>query len=288
MLLEGVETLLVLAKEGTMSRAGSRLYISQSAVSKRIARLEQRLGKKLIVPDGRNIKLTPDAQALVAQVGPGFNELKGQIFDQQAIRDHSPIILACSETLVAGYLAALMGRFLKDDPHIVLNTHHTPVIVERVQAGDATVGFCAGHLPAHHGLQARHLFDEPFTLVFNQPLAEAPECLLTNDLSNPANAYQAGLLQQAGIRPLMEMDSYTAAAKLALGGAAPALVPLSVVKTLAIKEQHCQHFAFLDGFVRPIYLCYRQHSYRSERVKHLIETIADFVPTAAFLPSAST
>lgn len=50
MLLEGVETLLVLAKEGTMSRAGSRLYISQSAVSKRIARLEQRLGKKTDYP----------------------------------------------------------------------------------------------------------------------------------------------------------------------------------------------------------------------------------------------
>ncbi|MDO6707365.1 LysR family transcriptional regulator [Photobacterium sp. 1_MG-2023] len=286
MLLEGVETLLVLAKEGTMSRAGSRLYISQSAVSKRIARLEQRLGKKLVVPDGRNIKLTPDALALVAQVGPGFHELKGQIFEQQAIQDQTPITLACSETLVAGYLAPLMGRYLQQDPHLVINTHHTPVIIERVQAGDATLGFCAGHLPPQHGLQVVHLMNEPFTVVFSHPLSGPPEVLLTNDLSNPANAYQAGLLQQTGIRPLMEMDSYTAAAQLALAGAAPALVPLSVVKTLAIDDSHCQYFAFLDGFNRPIYLCYRQHSYRSDRVRRLIETIADFVPKAASMPSA--
>jgi len=47
MLLEGIETLLVLSKEKTMSRTGSQLYISQSAVSKRIANLEKKLGKKL-------------------------------------------------------------------------------------------------------------------------------------------------------------------------------------------------------------------------------------------------
>ena len=41
MLLEGLETLSLLASEGTMAKVASRLYISQSAVSKRIAQLEQ-------------------------------------------------------------------------------------------------------------------------------------------------------------------------------------------------------------------------------------------------------
>ena len=36
MLLEGLETLRLLASEGTMAKVASRLYISQSAVSKRI------------------------------------------------------------------------------------------------------------------------------------------------------------------------------------------------------------------------------------------------------------
>lgn len=224
----------------------------------------------------------------MAQVGPGFNELKGRIFEQQSVRDNTPITMACSETLVSGYLATLMGNYLKTDPYIVISTHHTPVIVERVRSGDATVGFCAGHMPSQHGLQRIHLMNEPFTVVFDHPFDEPPTGLLTNDLSNPANAYQAGLLQQAGIKPLMEMDSYTAAAKLALAGTAPALVPLSVVQTLAIAPEHCHHFPFLDDLCRPIYLCYRQHSYHAERVRTLIETIADFVPKAALLPSALT
>ncbi|MEJ2762420.1 LysR family transcriptional regulator [Photobacterium sp. MCCC 1A19761] len=285
MLLEGIETLLVLAKEGTMSKAGSTLYISQSAVSKRISGLEKRLGKKLIEPDGRRIKLTADADALIRNVGPSYRELKGLIFDQQHVQDQTLISLACSETLVAGYLGQRLGEYLRIDPYISISTHHTPVIVERVQSGEATIGFCAGHLPPHHGLATRHLLDEPFTIVSHQPLTRQPDGLLVNDLKNPANAYQASLLQQAGILPLMEMDSYTASAQLALGGVAPALIPHSIVKALKINPEYCHHFDFLDQLTRPVHLCYRHKTYRSARVQALIETIADSVPTTASAPS---
>lgn len=281
MLLEGIETLLVLAKEGTMSKAGSRLYISQSAVSKRIANLEKRLGKKLIEPVGRKIKLTSDAIALINSVAPSLKDIQGALFDHQAIQDHSPILLACSETLVSAYLSKMMKPYLDQDPYIKISTHQTPFIIERVQSGDATLGFCAGHLPPQHGLATKHLFDESFTIISNIPLKQRPSALLTNDLKNPANTYQAGILQKAGIKPLMQMDSYTAAALLALGGVTPALVPESVVKTLNIQSAHCHHFAFLDELTRPVNLCYRPNSYKVERIKQLIETIADFVRPAA-------
>ncbi|PSW07258.1 LysR family transcriptional regulator [Photobacterium lipolyticum] len=281
MLLEGIETLLVLAKEGTMSKAGSRLYISQSAVSKRIANLEKRLGKKLIEPVGRKIKLTSDAMALIESVAPSLTEIQGALFDHQAIQDHSPILLACSETLVSAYLSKMMKRYLAQDPYINISTHQTPFIVERVQSGDASLGFCAGHLPPQHGLATKHIFNESFTIVSNTPLEKAPSALLTNDLKNPANTYQAGILQKAGIKPLMQMDSYTAAALLALGGVTPALVPESVVKTLNINSEHCHHFDFLDDLTRPVNLCYRPNSYKVDRIKQLIETIVDFVRSTA-------
>ena len=280
MLLEGIETLLVLAQEGTMSKAGSRLYLSQSAVSKRIAKLEKRIGKKLIEPDGRRIKLTADALQLITAVEPCFKALKGQIFDQLDVDDHTLIHIACSETLVAGYLAPFMGKYIQQDPYLVISTHHTPVIVEKVQSGDAAVGFCAGHLPPQHGLAVTHLFDEPFSVVSHQPLEQQPNQLLVNDLKNPANANQVSTLQKAGIAPLMEMDSYTAAAQLALGGVAAALVPISIVKTLKIAPHHCHHFPFLDELTRPAQLCYRQTSFQSTRIRRLIETIAGSVQLA--------
>ena len=54
-----IEALAALADQGTMGKAGMRLRITQSAVSKRIAALETELGKKLVERRGRRLKLTP-------------------------------------------------------------------------------------------------------------------------------------------------------------------------------------------------------------------------------------
>lgn len=281
MLLEGIETLLVLSHKKTMSRVGSQLYISQSAVSKRIALLEKKLGKKLIVPDGRHVRLTPAAKELIASVEPTFHELQGRIYEQHTLNDETVIHLDCSETLVAGYLSSMMGGYFEQDSAIHISTHHTPRIVERVQSGKATIGFCAGEIPTKHGLKVVRLCDEPFVLVSLQPLQALPQDIITNDLSNPANRYQFDVLSQLGISALMEMDSYTAAAQLALGGVAPALVPLSIVKTLKIEAKYCFSFDELKPLFRPVHLCCRPNTYRNERVKALIAAIADAVPIEA-------
>tara|TARA_R110001592_G_scaffold281911_1_gene549520 strand:- start:10919 stop:11764 length:846 start_codon:yes stop_codon:yes gene_type:complete len=281
MLLEGIETLLALSHEKTMSRVGSQLYISQSAVSKRIKLLEKKLGKKLIVPNGRHVRLTPAAQELITSIAPTFQELQGRIYEQHALQDETIISLNCSETLVAGYLSTMIGEYFKYDSAIRISTHHTPRIVERVQSGKATIGFCAGHLPAHHGLKVISLWKEPFILVSQQTLTALPKQILTNDLSNPANRYQLDVLSQLDIEPLMEMDSYTASAQLALSGIAAALVPLSIVKTLKIEEKYCFNFEQLKPLFRPVHLCLRPNTYHNERVKKLLEAIAHAVPTKA-------
>ena len=288
MLLEGIETLLVLSKEKTMSRTGSQLYISQSAVSKRIANLEKKLGKKLIEPSGRHIKLTSDALALIDTIAPTFNELIGQIHDQQVLEDTSLIKLDCSETLVAGYLSLIMKERFTEDPYLRISTNHTPRIIENVKSGKATLGFCAGYLPPHHGLMSFHLADEPFSIVSKYPLTKLPKAVLTNDLNNPANTYQQAILSKHGIEPLMEMDSYTAAAQLALGGMAPALIPKSIINTLNIDVKFSFDFEELTTLIRPINICLRHSTYRNQRVKKLTEAIADVVAREVLSPSTST
>lgn len=284
MLLEGIETLLVLSKAKTMSRTGSLLYISQSAVSKRIANLEKKLGKKLITPDGRNIQLTQDALNLIESISPTFNELQGLINEQQALPDSTPLRLDCSETLVAGYLHMILGDYFKSDPNITLTTNHTPRIVEHVQSGKAHIGVCAGYLSKHPNLLQFHLFDEPFYIVSNQPLSQLPKTIITNDLNNPANSYQIEALSKLDIKPIMQMDSYSASTQLAVSGIAPALVPLSVIKAMKIPPEHCFHLPQLKPLYRPIHICVRPSSYKNPRIKALTEAIADAVPKVASEP----
>lgn len=281
MLLEGIETLVALSKAKTMSRTGSQLYISQSAVSKRIANLEKKLGKKLIVPDGRNVQLTQDALNLIESIGPTFNELRGLIYEQQSMEERSRINVDCSETLVASYLADVLGKHFGSDPYINITTNHTPRIVEHVQSGKAHLGICAGLLPPQHGLKTFHLLDEPFFIVTPKPLQQLPKTIITNDLANSANTYQLKILKELNMTPVMEMDSYAAAAQLALAGIAPALAPLSVVKTLKIAKQHCHHFEQLQPLYRPLHVCLRASSYKNLRIKNLVDNVVSSVEKTA-------
>ncbi|MEV3818335.1 LysR family transcriptional regulator [Aeromonas salmonicida] len=273
MLLEGLETLSLLASEGTMAKVASRLYISQSAVSKRIAQLELRLGKKLIEPDGRQIRLTPQARELLDRVAPSLAEMKGVLADSLTLTDLTPLPIACSETLLAGYLARFMHDYLGRDPHIALSTHHTPVILARVRSGDALLGICAGRLPPGHGLGAELLLEEPFYLAGSDQ-DEAPSAdqrkILTMDLENPSNRYLREPLAQLGLVPTMELDSYLALIELAKAGIGPVLLPAGL---LALVGEQGETARPLPGLGRPLHLVYRQSSLKRERIAQLVSAL---------------
>jgi DNA-binding transcriptional LysR family regulator len=273
MLLEGLETLSLLASEGTMAKVASRLYISQSAVSKRIGQLELRLGKKLIEPDGRQIRLTPQARELLDRVAPSLAEMKGVLADSQTLTDLTPLPIACSETLLAGYLARFIHDYLGRDPHIALSTHHTPVILARVRSGDALLGICAGRLPPGHGLGAELLLEEPFYLVGDDQ-HEAPSAdqrkILTMDLENPSNRYLREPLAQLGLVPAMELDSYLALIELAKAGIGPVLLPAGL---LALVGEQGETARPLPALGRPLHLVYRQSSLKRERIAQLVSAL---------------
>ncbi|MFM5248911.1 LysR family transcriptional regulator [Aeromonas hydrophila] len=283
MLLEGLETLCLLASEGTMAKVASRLYISQSAVSKRIAQLEQRLGKKLVEPDGRQIRLTPQAQELLARVAPSLAEMKGVLADSQTLTDLTPLPVACSETLLAGYLARFMHDYLRQDPHLALSTHHTPVILARVRSGDALLGICAGRLPPGHGLEARLLLEEPFYLVEGdqrqgENADQGLRQILTMDLDNPSNRYLREPLAALGLTPAMELDSYLALIELAKVGIGPVLLPAGLLALVGAQGPQARPLA---GLARPLHLVYRPNSLKRARIAQLVQALqAHFQPLA--------
>ncbi|MGT4069316.1 UNVERIFIED_CONTAM: LysR family transcriptional regulator [Aeromonas hydrophila] len=283
MLLEGLETLCLLASEGTMAKVASRLYISQSAVSKRIAQLEQRLGKKLVEPDGRQIRLTPQAQELLARVAPSLAEMKGVLADSQTLTDLTPLPVACSETLLAGYLARFMHDYLRQDPHLALSTHHTPVILARVRSGDALLGICAGRLPPGHGLEASLLLEEPFYLVEGdqregENADQGLRQILTMDLDNPSNRYLREPLAALGLTPAMELDSYLALIELAKAGIGPVLLPAGLLALVGAQGPQARPLA---GLARPLHLVYRPNSLKRARIAQLVQALqAHFQPLA--------
>ena len=134
-MLAALETLIVLAELGTMQRTATRLRITQSAVSKRIATLEQDLGTSLVEPVGRRVRLTPRALSLCERAGPLLAELRGNL--QPEARPTRRLTIGVSESVLASFGPRLLRAALLEVPGLELdiNTHRSPLAVDLVRSG---------------------------------------------------------------------------------------------------------------------------------------------------------
>ncbi|HAN28464.1 MAG TPA: LysR family transcriptional regulator, partial [Haliea salexigens] len=84
--LQNLQAFLLVAEEGSFSLAAERLHLTQPAVSKRIALLEQGLGSALFDRIGRHTSLTEAGQALLPHARAITQQLLGA---ERAVRDLS-------------------------------------------------------------------------------------------------------------------------------------------------------------------------------------------------------
>ena len=70
-------TFLEVAKQGSFSRAGEKVFRSQSAVSAQIRQLEQEYGDRLLDRSGKTVKLTPAGQVLYRLCGAPEKTARG-------------------------------------------------------------------------------------------------------------------------------------------------------------------------------------------------------------------
>ena len=69
-LLSGIGVLSAVIEAGSFMRAGEALGLTQSAVSRAVARLEQRVGIRIFRRNARSITLTDEGRRFFEQVAP--------------------------------------------------------------------------------------------------------------------------------------------------------------------------------------------------------------------------
>ena len=72
-----LSTLLAVAEERSFTRAASQLNLTQSAISRQIAKLERHLGVALFARHGPRLELTDRGQAYAAAVEPALAACTG-------------------------------------------------------------------------------------------------------------------------------------------------------------------------------------------------------------------
>lgn len=178
--LDGVRTFVAVAEAGQFQTAAANLAVTQQAVSKRVAALEQSLGVRLFIRTPRGATLTIDGQAFLpharellqaegraaASVRPGQRALRVDVINRRI----AP--------------AGLMHAFYRTHPEVELDL----VTLSEANAGEAVAAVAAGTIDATFravrtsvgwlpkGLRSALVIDDAHELLVGprHPLADAP------------------------------------------------------------------------------------------------------------------
>ncbi|MBN3768155.1 MULTISPECIES: LysR family transcriptional regulator [Burkholderia] len=147
--LKDLTAFLLVAEEGSFTRAAARLGISQSALSQVIRALETRLGLQLFARTTRSVSLTAAGSRLLELIGPAMGEIDSGLDEITHLRDKpaGTIRLNADEYAVQHVLQPAVTRLLPAYPDIrvELNIDYglTDIVSGRYDAGVRRGGLVA-------------------------------------------------------------------------------------------------------------------------------------------------
>lgn len=139
--IESLRVLLTVLDAGGMTKAAERLHMGQSAVSRKVQRLEDRAGQPLLIRDGHDLRptragraLLPDARAMV--------ELHDQAAARLLCSDLSgEISLSCNGEIDMVQVAGVLGAFRRRHPgaSVQFAVDHSGQLADWVDDGEVDV-----------------------------------------------------------------------------------------------------------------------------------------------------
>ncbi|RST93565.1 hypothetical protein CBF35_11810 [Vagococcus salmoninarum] len=170
---------LTTARHLNFSEAADELYISYSALSKAMTRLETQLNVKLFEKNGRNIKLTKYGKILYGYVNLAMSHLNSGIeeIEQLSQQEQSDLRLSSVYTVSSSYLPQRLGRFKAKYPEtaVYLTQTSTHKILNNIIEGQIDVGFCGEFEFENYKdeINREFIYDDKIVLIVpkNHPLA---------------------------------------------------------------------------------------------------------------------
>lgn len=120
----GVVAFIAVASEGSFARAGDRLGIGRSAVSRSVQKLEAQLGTRLFLRTTRSTVLTREGELFYRNCHPGVERIVQALEDMRDLREGPPRgQLRISATVGFGrrIVAPLLNRFRVRYPNIAVD-----------------------------------------------------------------------------------------------------------------------------------------------------------------------
>jgi DNA-binding transcriptional LysR family regulator len=277
--IENLETLVTLAKTGTMMETSTVLKISQSAVSKRIAALERYYDRELIERHGRRVVLTHQGTRLVEKVTPLLWELRGVFLEDNALRK-GKIIIGVSEAILSSWGPRLFAEVQQLTPEVEFTFHaqRSPVVLDRIRSGEYMVGICTGFADADTDLQSEVIRLEPMVIVpsaladLKYQIGEELEVITIESRSGAWRSIEEDM-RRLRLKRSVSLESFFGVAQMALAGFGHGLVPEGVARTLGVSSKQ---FIALDeaGLNRPVRFVARKSMFSQPLIQNFYQSVS--------------
>ena len=143
--LDDLEAVVLLAETLHFGRAADRLHVSQPALSKRIKRLEERIGGPLLVRGYRDVKLTEAGRLLAGRGRHLIQESAATVaLAQRAARGEAGLLrIGFGIATILGLVPDVLLRFRRAYPEVQLSLRDmpTPDQVSALASREIDVGF---------------------------------------------------------------------------------------------------------------------------------------------------
>ncbi|MFD0725234.1 LysR family transcriptional regulator [Lysobacter brunescens] len=132
---------MTVAREGSFTRAGASLGVSQSALSQAIKALEERLQIRLLTRTTRSVSPTPAGERLLQAIGNRFEEIESELDALTALRDKpaGSVRITCGDhvlrTILLPKLLPVMRRYPDIRMEFDVSYGLRDIVADRFDAG---------------------------------------------------------------------------------------------------------------------------------------------------------
>jgi len=175
--VQGLQAFTRIAALGTFQKAAGALFLSQSALSRRISKLEEDLGVRLLDRTTRRVRLTAVGRDFLPQARRLIEELETSFAGMREMAKHGSgqVALACVPTAAIHILPTVIREYSAKHPdnRIRILDVHANEVLQAVLRGEAEFGLTLSGADEPE-IETEPLFDDPFVLACRKdhPLAK--------------------------------------------------------------------------------------------------------------------
>ncbi len=173
---------------GHVSRAATRLFIGQPAMSHALARLRELLDDPLFVRSGTRMQPTPRAQALAPQVTGWLQDAQALLSPQQAFdpaRAEATLRITIPEHFELLWLPPLLTRLRREAPGIRIRSAVLPLdrLLAALDNDEIDLAIAGAPLAMRSWHRCEWQMDAYFDIVYNPALLNLPRPASLADLA---------------------------------------------------------------------------------------------------------